>query len=100
MNGERVDAAFQFAGQRRVNHTVAFEPALPAESARHNIKPKVRLASGPMSCVSLMKVRFIFDMHTFGREGRQQLCRDNILHPHLSPPYGNRVSRRNVNKLL
>jgi len=54
MNNERMDSALQFVGQRRVNHTVAFEPALPAERARYNIKAKVRLASGPVSGMALV----------------------------------------------
>ena len=82
MNGERMDAAFQFFCQGRVDHAVAFKPALSAERIRHDIKAKVRFASRPVSGMPRMQMGFVFDMQTFGRESRDQLCRYDVLHSH------------------
>jgi len=61
---------------------VAFESALPAERARYNINAKVRFAAGPVPGMSRMQMGFVFDMQTFGRESRDQLCRYDVLHSH------------------
>jgi hypothetical protein len=39
-------------------------------------------AAGAVSGVACMEMRLILDMHAFGRESRQQLGRDDILHSH------------------
>ena len=82
MNGERVHAALKLVYQRRVDHAMAFEPALPAEGLRHNIEPVMGLAARPVSGMALVQMGFILDMHAFRRESREQLCRDDILHAH------------------
>lgn len=82
MNGERVDAAFEFARQRRVDHAMAFEPALSAERFRHNIKPEMSLTAGSVPGMTFMQMRFVFDMHALRREGREQFGRDDVLHAH------------------
>ena len=78
MNGERMHAALQFARQRRIDHAVAFEPALPAKGLRHDIEPKMSLPAGPVSGVTLMLVRFVLDVKTLRRESCSQLLRDKI----------------------
>ena len=82
MNGECVNAAFEFLCQRGIDHAVALKPALPAERVRHNIKTEVSFTSGPMSRMPGMQMRFILDMQTLRRESRYELCRDDILHSH------------------
>jgi len=84
VNGERMDAAFQFFCQGRVDHAVAFEPALSAERIRHDIQAKVRFASGPVPGMSRMQMGFVFDVQALGRESRNQFCRDDVLHSHFA----------------
>ena len=82
MNGKRMDAAFEFVGERRVDHAVAFEPGLSAERLRHNIKAEVRLAARPMSGMSLVQMGFVFDMQALRGESRNKLGRYDVLHSH------------------
>ena len=82
MNGERMDAAFEFVRQRRVDHTVAFEPALSAKRLRHDIEAKVRLAAWPVASMSLMQMGFVFDAQTLGRKSRNELGRYDVVHFH------------------
>jgi hypothetical protein len=82
VNSERVHAAGKLAGKRRVDHAMAFEPALSAEGFRHDIESEMALAALPMSGMAFVQVGFILDMQAFGREGRDQLCRDDVLHRH------------------
>ena len=56
VNGERMDAASEFRGQRRIDHAVTFEPALPSERLRHDIDSEMRLPTRPMSSVHRMLV--------------------------------------------
>jgi hypothetical protein len=53
---ERVHAAGEFRGQRRIYHAMAIDPALPFEGLRHNINAEVRLAARPMAGMALMQV--------------------------------------------
>ena len=75
-------AALKLVGERHIDHAVAFESALSAEGFRHNIKPVVRFAARPIAGMSFMQVGLVLDMQAFGRESRQQLCRNDILHAH------------------
>jgi hypothetical protein len=84
MYRQRMDAALQFVRQRRIDHAMAFEPALPAEGFRYDIQPVMGLAARPVSGVALVQMGFILDMHTFRRERREELCRDDILHSHFA----------------
>ena len=68
--------------QRRIDHAVAFEPALPAEGFRYDIEPVMALAARPVSGMSFMQMRLVFDMQALRREGRQQFCRNDVLHSH------------------
>ena len=82
MDGKRVDAALKFVRQRRIDHAMAFEPALPAEGLRHDIKPEMSLAAWPMPGMAFMQMRFILDMDALRRKGRQEFCCDDVLHAH------------------
>lgn len=82
MNRERMDAALEFVGERRIDHAVAFQPALSAKRLRYNIEAEVRLAAGPMPGVSLMQMGFVFDVQTFRRESRNEFGGYNVLHSH------------------
>ena len=46
----------EFRRQRRIDHAVAFDPALPFERRRHNINPEMRLAARPVAGMALMQM--------------------------------------------
>ena len=56
MDGKRVHRISQFRGERRVNHAVALDPALPFEGGRYNIHPEMRLAARPVAGMALMQM--------------------------------------------
>ena len=58
-------AAGKLAGQRRIDHAMAFEPALPAEGFRHDIEPEMGLAAGPVAGMAFVQMRFVLDMEAF-----------------------------------
>jgi hypothetical protein len=78
VDGERMHAAGELGSERRVDHAMAFEPALSAKGFRHNIESEMRLAAGPVSGMALMAMGFVLDMQAFGRESIAQLFRDEI----------------------
>ena len=78
VDGERVHATGELAGERRIDHAMALDPALPAKGFRHDIESEMRLAAGPVAGVAFMPMRFILDMEAFGRESVAQLFRDQI----------------------
>lgn len=82
MNSKRMDAALKLVSQRRVDHAVAFEPALSPERLGYNIEAKVRLAAWAMSGMSLVQMGFVFDVQALRRESRNQLGRYDVLHSH------------------
>jgi hypothetical protein len=84
VNSERVHAAGKLAGERRVDHAMAFEPALSAEGFRHDIESEVSLATGPMSGVAFVLVGFILDLQALRRESIAQLFRDEIACLHIA----------------
>src|SRR5215470_7740630 len=45
MDGEGVDATFEFGRERFIHHTVALDPALPSERFRHNINAEMGFAA-------------------------------------------------------
>ena len=51
-----MDTAGKFRSQRRINHAVAFDPALSFEGIRHNIQSEVRLAARPVAGMAFMKM--------------------------------------------
>ena len=82
MNGKRMNAALELAGECRVDHAVALKPGLSAERPRYNIKAEVRLAARPMPGVSLVQMGFVFDAQALRRESRNKLSRYDVLHSH------------------
>jgi len=82
MNGKRMHAAPELAGECRVDHAVALKPGLSAERPRYNIKAEVRLAARPMPGMPLMQMGFVFDVQALRRESRNKLSRYNVLHSH------------------
>src|SRR5579883_3096557 len=86
MDGERMDASFELALERLVDHAMAFEPALSAEGVRHNIEAEVGFAAGAMSGMALVPIGFVFDAKALRRESRHELGRDDVLHSHRALP--------------
>jgi hypothetical protein len=84
MDGERMHAALHLVRQRRIDHAMTFEPALPLERARHNIKTEVALAARPVSGVALVQMGFILDMQALRCESRHQSGGDDVLHSHFA----------------
>src|SRR5579863_2305753 len=87
MNGKRMHAAFQFRRERRVDHAVAFEPALPAEGIRHDIEPIMGFAAGAVSGVTGVLMRLVLDAQALRSESLAQLFGDHILCSHKPKPY-------------
>ena len=56
LDRQRVHGAGEFRRQRRINHAVALDPALPFEGGRHNINPEMRLAARPVAGMALMQM--------------------------------------------
>ena len=78
MNGERVHATGKLRGQSRINHAVAFDPALPPEGFRHDIYSEVSLPAGPVSGMTLMLVGFVNHAQALRRECLGQLSCDKL----------------------
>src|ERR1700677_3896369 len=78
MNRQRVHAAGKLARECRVDHAMAFEPALSAKGLRHDIETEMGLATWPMSGMAFMAMRFVLDVKAGGRESLAQLFRDQI----------------------
>ena len=78
MNRERVNAALQFRGERRIDHPVALDPALPLEGLGHNINPEMRLPARPVARMALMLVRFIDNTQARRGESPGQLFCDDV----------------------
>ena len=94
VNGERMDAAFQFRREGLVDHAVTFEPALSAEGFRHNIKPVMGLAAGAVSGVAGMLMRFVLDAQALWSESHSQLFGNHILGSHSRSFTGGRPNRQ------
>jgi hypothetical protein len=94
---ERVHAAGEFARERRIDHAMALDPALPAKGFRHDIESEMSLAAGPVAGVAFVPMRFILDMEALGHESVAQLFRDQIACVHgkrMIPKSGNRFSEK------
>ena len=78
VNRECVDAAREFRGERRIDHAMAFEPALSLERLRHDIDPEMGLPARPVSGMAFVSVGFVLHLQALRREGVGQLTRDNI----------------------
>ena len=100
MNGECMNAAFELVRQGRIDHAVAFEPALPGKGRRYDIEAKVRLAARPMPGVPLVQTGFVFDMQALRRESCNKLGRYDVLHSHCEVSIGGPVQDGGRNKPL
>ena len=56
LDRQRVHASGEFPGQRRINHAVTLDPALPLEGRRHNIHSEVRLAARRVAGMAFMQM--------------------------------------------
>ena len=82
MDGERVHAAGKLAGEHRIDHTMALDPALSAKGFRHDIESEMSLAAWPVARMAFVAMRFILNMEALGRESVAQLFRDQIVCVH------------------
>ncbi len=78
MNGKRMDAAGKLAGERVVNHAVAFQPGLSFERLRHDINAVMSLPARPPAGMALMFLGFVLDPEALRRESLGQLLCDQI----------------------
>src|SRR3954447_19647149 len=51
-----MNGACEFPRQRRVNHPMTLDPALPFEGGRHDIKPEMRFAPRPVAGMPLVQM--------------------------------------------
>ncbi len=79
---ERMHAAGKFAGESGVDQAVAFEPALPTESVRHDMDSEMGLTAWPMSRMTFVLVRFVVDAQAQRAESLAQLFCDPIVRLH------------------
>ena len=56
MDGEGVHGPRKFRSKGRIDHAMAFDPALPFEGRRHNMNSEMRLAAGPVAGMPLMQM--------------------------------------------
>ena len=64
--------------KRRIDHAMAFDPALPLEGLRHNIDPEMRLPARPVARMAFVLVGFIHHAQALRRESPGQLFRDDL----------------------
>jgi hypothetical protein len=82
VDGERMHAAGELAGERRIDHAMAFESALPAKGRRYDIDSEMRFAARSVTCMAVVLMRFILDIEAFGCESVAQLFCDQIVGMH------------------
>jgi len=82
VDGECVDAAFEFTDKCLVYHAVALEAALPAKGFRHNINPEMGLPAQPMTGMASVLLGFVNHVEALGREGLSQLFGDEVAGAH------------------
>ncbi len=56
VQGKCVHGASKFRSQRRINHAMALDPALPFEGFGHNIDPEMRFAAAPVAGMAFMQM--------------------------------------------
>ena len=71
-------AARELSRQRRVDHAVTFDPALPPEGLSHDIDPEMRLPARPVACMAFVLVGFIDHAQALRRESSGQLLCDDV----------------------
>jgi len=81
-------AAGKLGGERRVDHAVALEPALPAEGLRHDIKPVVGLAARARAGMAGVLVGLVLNPQTLGCESLLQLFGNPFLGTHVLDSHG------------
>ena len=72
-------AGRELAGQRRIDHAVTIEPALPLEGLRHDIDPEMRLAAWAVPGMAFMLMGLVDDLETLWRESLGRLFCDDVL---------------------
>jgi len=86
-----MDPGLEFTRQRRVDHAVAFEPALSPECVRYDIEAEVRLATRPMPGMPRMQMGFVFNVQALGRESHNELGVIMSCIPIVRPGAGNEI---------
>jgi hypothetical protein len=94
MDRKRMHAGGQLGGERRINQTMALEPALSGEGVRHDIHPEMTLPSGTMARVALVPVRLIDHPQALRPESFGQLPCDEVVGSHR-PGLATAAGRRN-----
>ena len=51
-----MNGACKFRGERRINHAMTVDPALPFEGFRHNINAEMRLAAAAVARMAFMQM--------------------------------------------
>ena len=77
-----MDAACEFAGERPVDHAMAFDAALAAERLRHDRDPEMRFSARPVTGVAHVMVRFVDHIQVLRRERCAELRGDDIPERH------------------
>ena len=85
MNGQRVNAGREFAGEDFINHTVALDAGLSFERVRHDIDPEMGLPARPVPGMAFVAVGFVFHRQALRREGFGQFPCDNVSGSHAVP---------------
>lgn len=62
LNGERVQALGELAGQRPVDHPMGLDAALAAERLGGDFDAKMGLAAGSVADMTGVKMRFVIDL--------------------------------------
>jgi len=78
MNRQRMDAALQLGGKRRIDQAMPLDPGLSPEGLRHDINPEMRLTARPVACMALVLVRFIDNPQGGWGESPGQLFCDHV----------------------
>jgi len=84
VDSERMHAAGKLGGERRVDHAMALQPALPAKRFRHDIESEMGLAAGPVPGMAFVAMGFILDLEALRRESITQLFCDLIACVHVA----------------
>ena len=75
-------------GERRIDHAMSLEAALPPERLRYDIETEMGLSAGSMAGVARMVFGFVNHPQAFGRESFSQPSCDEVGHRHPPPLRG------------
>src|SRR5262249_2590795 len=81
---EGVDARLQLAGERRIYHAVAFDPALPPECTRYDIDPEMSFTARPVAGMALVVMGLVDHREALWRESLRHLFFDDIASAHAT----------------